>query len=88
MQFLFFLTKTHSCNLNCIIRRRYSSGKPNFEFVPVEGGGYECKLTLPPNAAFHTIVGPSGKDVRLAKSLVCLEACKKLHQMGALNTML
>ncbi|KAK2391994.1 dicer [Trifolium repens] len=66
-------------------RDKYSSGKPNFEFVPVEGGGYECKLTLPPNAAFHTIVGPSGKDVRLAKSLVCLEACKKLHQMGNLN---
>ncbi|PNY04416.1 endoribonuclease dicer 3a-like protein, partial [Trifolium pratense] len=66
-------------------RDKYSSGKPNFESVPVEGGGYECKLTLPPNAAFQTIVGPSGKDVRLAKTLVCLEACKKLHQMGALN---
>lgn len=47
--------------------------------------GYECKLILPPNAAFQILVGPSGKDVRLAKSLVCLEACKKLHQMGALN---
>jgi endoribonuclease Dicer len=42
----------------------------------VEGGGYECKLTLPPKAAFQTIVGPSGKDVRLAKTLVRLEACK------------
>lgn len=40
---------------------------------------------LPPNAAFQIIVGPSGKDARLAKNLVCLEACKKLHQMGALN---
>lgn len=43
------------------------------------------KLILPPNAAFQTLVGPSGKDVRQAKTLVCLEACKKLHQMGALN---
>lgn len=48
-------------------------------------GGYQCKLILPSNAAFQTIVGSSGKDMRLAKSLVCLEACKKLHQMGALN---
>ena len=48
-------------------------------------GAYKCKLTLPPNAAFQTVVGPSGKDVRLARHLVCLEACKKLHQMGALN---
>lgn len=48
-------------------------------------GCYKCKLILPPNAAFQTIVGPSGKTARLAKNLVCLEACKKLHQMGALN---
>jgi len=51
----------------------------------MEGGGHVCKLILPPNAAFQTLVGPSGKDVRQAKTLVCLEACKKLHQMGALN---
>lgn len=48
-------------------------------------GGYKCELTLPPNAAFQKLVGPSGKDARLAKNLVCLDACKKLHQMGALN---
>ncbi|XP_027190700.1 endoribonuclease Dicer homolog 3a isoform X2 [Cicer arietinum] len=65
-------------------RDKYSNAKSNFEFLPVEEG-YECKLILPPNAAFQILVGPSGKDVRLAKSLVCLEACKKLHQMGALN---
>ncbi|XP_058760418.1 endoribonuclease Dicer homolog 3a-like [Vicia villosa] len=65
-------------------RDKYSSPKPKFDLLPVEGG-YQCKLILPPNAAFQTIVGSSGKDMRLAKSLVCLEACKKLHQMGALN---
>ncbi|MED6203666.1 helicase [Stylosanthes scabra] len=62
----------------------YSRAKPNFEFLPLEGA-YKCKLTLPPNAAFQTIVGAVGKDVRLARNLVCLEACKKLHQMHALN---
>lgn len=66
-------------------RDKYSSAKPNFVSLPMEGGGHVCKLILPPNAAFQTLVGPSGKDVRQAKTLVCLEACKKLHQMGALN---
>ncbi|KAJ1382263.1 Ribonuclease III domain [Sesbania bispinosa] len=65
-------------------RDKYSCTKPTFEFLPMEGC-YQCKLILPPNAAFQTIIGPSGKDVRLARNLVCLEACKKLHQMGALN---
>ncbi|XP_061374875.1 endoribonuclease Dicer homolog 3a isoform X2 [Gastrolobium bilobum] len=65
-------------------RDKYFCAKPTFEFLPMEGG-YKSKIILPPNAAFHTMVGPSGKDVRLAKHLVCLEACKKLHQMGALN---
>lgn len=63
---------------------RYSCVKPNFEFLSVEGG-YQCKLILPSNSAFQTIIGPSGKDMRLAKHLACFEACKKLHQMGALN---
>ncbi|XP_057432641.1 endoribonuclease Dicer homolog 3a isoform X2 [Lotus japonicus] len=65
-------------------RDKYSCVKPTFESLPMEGC-YKCKLILPPNAAFQTIVGPSGKTARLAKNLVCLEACKKLHQMGALN---
>ncbi|KAK7363560.1 hypothetical protein VNO77_05706 [Canavalia gladiata] len=65
-------------------RDKYSCAKPTFEFLPMEGC-YRCKLVLPPNAAFQTIIGPSGKDIRLAKHLVCFEACKKLHQMGALN---
>lgn len=46
---------------------------------------YECKLTLPPNAAFQTIIGSGNKNSHLSKQLVCLEACKKLHQMGALD---
>ncbi|CAJ1973600.1 unnamed protein product [Sphenostylis stenocarpa] len=65
-------------------RDQYSSAKPSYVFLPVEGG-YQCKLTLPSNSAFQTIIGPSGKDIRLARHLACFEACKKLHKMGALN---
>ncbi|GMI97873.1 dicer-like 3, DICER-LIKE 3 [Hibiscus trionum] len=63
---------------------KYYTPKPSFEFTSSEGL-YECKLTLPVNAAFRTIVGPPSRNCHLAKQLVCLEACKQLHQMGALN---
>ncbi|KAK7410183.1 hypothetical protein VNO78_00768 [Psophocarpus tetragonolobus] len=63
---------------------RFCNAKPSFEFLPVDGG-YQCKLILPSNSAFQTIIGPFGKDICLAKLLACFEACKKLHQMGALN---
>lgn len=42
-------------------------------------------MTLPSNAPFQTIVGPTSRNKNLSKQLVCLEACKKLHQVGALN---
>lgn len=42
-------------------------------------------MTLPPNPAFETIIGTESGNMRSAKQLVCLEACKKLHQMGALD---
>nr|WOD55121.1 DICER-like protein 3 [Abelmoschus esculentus] len=63
---------------------KYATPKPSFEFTSSEGL-YECKLTLPVNAAFQTIVGPPSRNCHLAKQLVSLEACKQLHQMGALN---
>ncbi|TKY74841.1 Endoribonuclease Dicer-like 3a [Spatholobus suberectus] len=65
-------------------RDKYSCAKPSFEFMPVEGG-YQCTLILPRNAALQKITGPPGGDIRLARYLACFEACKKLHQMGALN---
>ncbi|XP_047170030.1 endoribonuclease Dicer homolog 3a isoform X2 [Vigna umbellata] len=65
-------------------RDQYSSAKPTYDFLPVEGG-YQCKLTLPSNSVLQTIIGPLGKHIRLARHLACFEACKKLHQMGALN---
>nr|GLL32084.1 endoribonuclease Dicer homolog 3 [Ipomoea trifida] len=58
--------------------------KPNFETMLL-GEFHRCKLTLPQKAAFQTIIGPDSSNARLAKKLVCLEACKKLHELGALN---
>lgn len=63
---------------------KYYTPRPNFQFSLI-GGLYECKLTLPPNSVFQTLVGPVSKSSHLSKQLVCLEACKKLHQMGALD---
>ncbi|XP_022132011.1 endoribonuclease Dicer homolog 3a isoform X2 [Momordica charantia] len=63
---------------------KYFSPKPIFQLSYGEGS-YECRLTLPPTAAFQSIVGPSSRNSNLSKQLVCLEACKKLHQLGALN---
>ncbi|XP_059641179.1 endoribonuclease Dicer homolog 3 [Cornus florida] len=63
---------------------KYFNKKPSFQFL-LSGELYQCKLTLPPNAAFQTIVGPLSGNYKLSKKLVCLEACKKLHQMGALD---
>lgn len=40
---------------------------------------------MPPNAAFRSIVGPPGSTSNLAKQLVSLEACKKLHELGELD---
>ncbi|KAK1314457.1 hypothetical protein QJS10_CPA06g01908 [Acorus calamus] len=49
------------------------------------GGYFEWTLSLPPNAAFQTMVGPPDSNSHIAKQLVCLNACKKLHEMGALD---
>ncbi|KAK4422330.1 Endoribonuclease Dicer3a [Sesamum alatum] len=63
---------------------KYFIPKPKFEQL-VEGSLCRCKLILPPNAAFQTIIGPEARNFHVAKQLVCLDACKKLHVMGALN---
>ncbi|PIN18423.1 Ribonuclease III [Handroanthus impetiginosus] len=63
---------------------KYFVPKPNFEAL-VEGSLCRCKLILPPNAAFQTMIGPEARNFHFAKQLVCLDACKKLHAMGALN---
>ncbi|KAM3218378.1 endoribonuclease Dicer 3a [Capsicum annuum] len=63
---------------------KFFSPKPMFEYI-LSGEFYRCILTLPPNAAFQTVVGPEGRSTQLSRQLVCLDACKKLHQLGALN---
>ncbi|KAF8036139.1 hypothetical protein BT93_C1979 [Corymbia citriodora subsp. variegata] len=63
---------------------KYLPAKPDFQFS-YSGGSCECTLTLPINAAFRTLVGPLSRNCHLAKQRVCLEACKKLHHMGALD---
>ncbi|KAJ4764395.1 Protein Dicer [Rhynchospora pubera] len=59
--------------------------RPMFEVENCGIGSYKCKLTLPPSSAFQTLVGPTEGSSHKAKQSACLEACKKLHQMGALN---
>lgn len=61
--------------------------RPIFETI-LSGQSYRCKLTLPQKAAFQTIIGPDSLNARLAKKLACLEACKKLHELGAVNDFL
>ncbi|KAH9653048.1 Endoribonuclease Dicer [Citrus sinensis] len=63
---------------------KYYTPKPIFKYKSAEEA-YECELTLPSNAPFQTIVGPTSRNKNLSKQLVCLEACEKLHQVGALN---
>ncbi|WCJ29281.1 dicer-like 3 [Euphorbia peplus] len=63
---------------------RYYIPKSTFDFQYFEES-CQCTLNLPASAAFQTIVGPLCRSQNLAKQLVCLEACKKLHQMGALD---
>lgn len=63
---------------------RYFTPKPTFTFSFYDGC-HECTLTLPLAAVIQTVVGPVNQKAHVAKKLACLEACKKLHQLGALN---
>ncbi|GJW78864.1 endoribonuclease Dicer homolog 3a isoform X1 [Tanacetum coccineum] len=62
----------------------YMTARPDFKISMVEDE-FQCDMTLPPNAEFQTISGPLSKSSHLSKQLVCLVACKKLHQTGALS---
>ncbi|PKA63342.1 Endoribonuclease Dicer like 3a [Apostasia shenzhenica] len=63
---------------------KYFTPKPAFQF-DVCGDSYECTLTLPSNAAFRTSVSLFCRSSHQAKQLACLEACKRLHQLGLLD---
>ncbi|PIA59016.1 hypothetical protein AQUCO_00400102v1 [Aquilegia coerulea] len=62
----------------------YFTPKPKFRFTS-SGGMFECELTLPPSAPVQWIVSPKVLNMHLAKQLVCLDACRKLHESGALD---
>ncbi|KAL9274356.1 Endoribonuclease Dicer homolog 1-like protein [Drosera capensis] len=71
---------------------RYSILRPEFIMVRHEKPGgpneYSCKLQLPCNAPFEKLEDPVCSSMRLAQQAVCLAACKKLHEMGAITDML
>ncbi|KAG2593731.1 hypothetical protein PVAP13_5NG012593 [Panicum virgatum] len=63
---------------------KYYTPRPTFQFTHY-GDGYECTVTLPSSAMFQLLVGPKARSMQKAKQLVCLDACKRLHQLGALD---
>ncbi|CAL4972547.1 unnamed protein product [Urochloa decumbens] len=63
---------------------KYYTPKPTFQFGQY-GDGYECTVTLPSSAMFQLLVGPKARNTQKAKQLVCLDACKRLHELGALD---
>ena len=63
---------------------RYYTPRPTFEFKYFDQL-CECRIKLPPSAAVQMVVGSTSRSRTLAKQLACLEACKKLHEVGALN---
>eukprot|EP00249_Psilotum_nudum_P030618 c43407_g1_i1 orf=318-632(+) len=61
---------------------KYYNPRPEFSFKEdAETGLYVCVLILPPNGPFSELVATPESNLLLAKQLVCLEACKKLHIM-------
>ncbi|CAO2167444.1 unnamed protein product [Urochloa humidicola] len=63
---------------------KYYTPKPTFQFSQY-GDGYECTVTLPSSAMFQLLVGPKARNKQKAKQLVCLDACKRLHELKALD---
>lgn len=70
--------------INLFVSRFYIP-RPTLEVKHCCSGSYKCKLILPPSSAFQTLEGPTERSCQKAKQSACLEACKKLHQMGALD---
>jgi hypothetical protein len=44
-----------------------------------------CTLRLPPNSPIHGLTGSPRRSQLLAKQVVCLEASRVLHAMGAIS---
>ncbi|XBI21034.1 hypothetical protein VPH35_062214 [Triticum aestivum] len=63
---------------------KYDTTKPLFEFTN-HGDGFVCTLMLPSSDMLPPLVGPKARNKKKAKQLVCLDACKQLHQLGVLT---
>ncbi|KAL9263922.1 Dicer-like protein [Drosera capensis] len=60
--------------------------KPKLEFYYVDDvEGKVCHAILPANAPIHQISSVPESSIEAAKRDACLEACKELHQIGALS---
>ncbi|EPS69439.1 hypothetical protein M569_05327, partial [Genlisea aurea] len=62
----------------------YFNPKPSF-FYYEDGDGMVCNIIFPANAPLHQINGSPQESNEAAKKDACLEACKALHQIGALT---
>ncbi|CAM0884261.1 unnamed protein product [Alopecurus aequalis] len=66
---------------------KYNTTKPSFEFID-HGDGFVCTLTLPSSHVLSPLESPKARSKKKAKQLVCLDACKRLHQLGVLDDFL
>lgn len=66
---------------------KYYLPRPEFVLRSVEGEEnlHVCILRLPPNAPFQEVLGSPSTTQIHAKQLACLEACKRLHGVGAVD---
>ncbi|KAG0207033.1 Dicer-like protein 1 [Mortierella sp. GBA30] len=64
----------------------YTQLKPEFEIhSDIQPGKWVCLVTLPPNAPFFDRISDPFSKQGLAKRAVAFQACKELHQLGALT---
>ncbi|XP_024521053.1 endoribonuclease Dicer homolog 3a isoform X2 [Selaginella moellendorffii] len=57
---------------------RYYNAKPKFSFKD----SFVCTVEFPPNAPLRSVEGPLRRTEQLAKKAACLQACRKLYDMG------
>eukprot|EP00850_Spirogloea_muscicola_P022108 SM000277S10343 [mRNA] locus=s277:85413:96633:- [translate_table: standard] len=63
---------------------KYYLSRPHFRLEEV-GDMHVCTVRLPLNAPFPMLRGQQRSCKETAKQSVCLEACKRLHQLGAMS---
>eukprot|EP00850_Spirogloea_muscicola_P011085 SM000067S20362 [mRNA] locus=s67:600775:612007:+ [translate_table: standard] len=63
---------------------KYYVSRPHFKLEEV-GDMHVCTVRLPMNSPFPMLRGQQRLCKETAKQSVCLEACKRLHQLGALS---